>query len=95
MVTEKKKQRQKAVALAYDPAEHTAPMAVAGGVGETAARIIALAREHGIPIHEDADLVEVLSKLNIPGQIPPETYLVVAEILAFIYRSNASYRSGS
>ncbi|OGQ99191.1 MAG: hypothetical protein A2505_07955 [Deltaproteobacteria bacterium RIFOXYD12_FULL_55_16] len=80
--------KKKAVALRYDKTRDTAPKIVAKGAGELAARIIALAEEYGIPLQEDADLVEILAKLDLNADIPPETYLVVAEILAFIYRAN-------
>ncbi len=80
--------KKKAVALRYDATQGPAPKIVAKGTGEIAEKIIALAKEHGIPIQEDADLVEILAKLNLNADIPPDTYLVVAEILAFIYRAN-------
>lgn len=54
-------------------------------------KIIALAKEHGIPIQPDSDLVEILSRLNLNQEVPPETYVLVAEILAFIYRTNQNY----
>jgi len=99
IMDEKKKKRsmrdkrKKAVALRYDAKKDAAPVTVGKGLGLAADRIIALAKEHGIPIHEDADLVEILAKLDINEQIPPATYLVVAEILAFIYRTNDQYRA--
>jgi len=80
--------KKKAVALRYDKSRDTAPKLIAKGSGELAEKIIALAKEYGIPIQEDADLVEILAKLDLNADIPPETYLVVAEILAFIYRAN-------
>lgn len=80
--------KKKAVALRYDKTRDPAPKVVAKGTGEIAAKIIALAKEYGIPIQEDADLVEILAKLDLNADIPPDTYLVVAEILAFIYRAN-------
>ena len=80
--------KKKAVALRYDVTQDTSPKVVAKGTGEIAAKIIALAKEHGIPLQEDADLVEILAKLDLNADIPPDTYLVVAEILAFIYRAN-------
>jgi len=80
--------KKKAVALRYDVTQDPAPKIVAKGSGEIAAKIIALAKEHNIPIQEDGDLVEILAKLDLNADIPPETYLVVAEILAFIYRAN-------
>ena len=80
--------KKKAVALRYDTTQDVAPKVIAKGAGEIAAKIIALAKEYGIPIQEDADLVEILAKLDLNADIPPDTYLVVAEILAFIYRAN-------
>ncbi len=84
--------KNKAVALRYDQENSQAPVIIGKGEGLIAERIIALARENNIPIHADADLVEVLSRLKINEEIPPETYLLVAEILAFIYRTNENYR---
>ena len=81
-------ERRKAVALKYDQSRDRTPLVAAKGKGELAERIIAIAKEHGIPIREDADLVEVLSRLDIENEIPPELYKAVAEILAFIYRVN-------
>lgn len=56
-------------------------------------KILALAKEHNIPVHENSDLVEILSRLELQAEIPADTYVVVAEILAFIYRANESYKS--
>jgi len=52
-------------------------------------KILALAREHGIPIEKDSTLMEALYRLDLNEQIPEELYQIVAEILAFIYRMNA------
>lgn len=79
---------KKAVALRYDKSRDAAPKIVAKGAGELAAKIIALAEEYGVPVQEDADLVEILARLDLNADIPPDTYLVVAEILAFVYRVN-------
>ncbi|MEW6220156.1 MAG: EscU/YscU/HrcU family type III secretion system export apparatus switch protein [Thermodesulfobacteriota bacterium] len=83
--------RRKAVALRYDRAQEDAPKVVGKGMGVVAERIIALAQEHGIPLHEDPDLVEILARLDLNEEIPPSTYVVVAEILAFVYRTNESF----
>jgi|HigsolmetaAR203D_1030402.scaffolds.fasta_scaffold13226_2 flagellar biosynthesis protein len=79
---------RKAVALKYNPGEHTAPVVAAKGQGHVAERILELAREHGVPIQEEPSLVEVLSKLDIDQEIPPELYALVAEVLSFIYRTD-------
>lgn len=79
---------KKAVALKYDPSLGEAPVVTAKGSGLLAERILEKARESGVPVQEDAALVEVLSKLDLDTQIPPELYTLVAEILSFIYRSD-------
>ena len=58
-----------------------------------AEKIILLATQHNIPIHEDRDLVQVLMKLDLGMEIPPELYKIVAEVLAFIYKVNLEARS--
>jgi len=95
-MTEDKEQtfRKKAAALSYDKDRDVAPKVTAAGKGYVAERIIELAREHGIPLHEDRSLVEVLVKLDLGDTIPYELYQVVAETLAFIYRVERRARKG-
>ena len=78
--------RKKAVALKYERGKDNAPKVVAKGQGKIAEKIIKKAKEHGIHIEENPELVEVLSKLNLYEEIPSELYKAVAEILVFIYR---------
>jgi len=86
---------KKAVALRYAPGEKaSAPTVIAKGKGVVADSILEKAREHSIPIQEDKSLVEVLSKLDIDQEIPPELYQLVAEVLSFVYRSDARLRGG-
>ncbi len=87
-----KPKTKKAVALKYEPEKDQAPKVAAKGSGHIAEKIIALAREHGIPVKDDADLVEVLSKLDLQAEIPPSVYVVVAELLAFAYAMNGKKR---
>lgn len=79
---------KKAVAMKYDPLSNHAPVVVAKGQGELAERIIEKAKDSGVAIQEDQSLVEVLSKLNVDQEIPPELFAVVAEILSFVYRAD-------
>jgi flagellar biosynthesis protein len=81
----------RAVALRYDRTQKGAPRVVAKGRGQAAENIIALAREHGVPLHEDSNLAATLSALDIETEIPPELYRAVAEVLAFIYRLNGKH----
>lgn len=86
-----KNPRRKAVAIKYKPKEQTTPTLVAKGAGEIAERIIKIAREHGIPVREDPDLVETLSMLDLDQEVPPELYHVIAEVLAWVYKMNGKY----
>jgi len=85
-------QRRRAVALKYAAEEHAAPQVAATGTGDVAERILAAAREAGIPVREDPDLTEALAVLDLGAVIPPELYSVIAEVLAWAYRANADYR---
>jgi len=77
---------KKAVALKYDREKKGAPKVVASGKGEIANNIIKLAQEHDIFIRKDADLVELLSKIELNKEIPPLLYKAVAEVFSFIYK---------
>ena len=90
-MTEKEKRKQ-AVALRYRPDKETAPRVAAKGSGLIAEKIIELARKHGIPVKDDPDLLEVLSKLEIEEEVPPTVYVAVAELLAFVYSLNRKNR---
>jgi FlhB-like protein len=92
MTDEKPKPGRKAVALRYDVQESNAPRVVAKGNRLLAERIIEIARENDIPIHEDPDLVAVLSKLDVEREIPEALYRAVAEVLAYVYRLNQTFR---
>lgn len=81
--------RRRAAALRYVPGETPAPEVVATGEGELAERIIALARQHGIPIHDSPDLVRLLTQLPPESAIPAELYRAVAEVMAFLMRTAA------
>ncbi len=83
--------RRAAVALQYRRATDKAPRITATGHGLVAERIIALAREHGVPLHADPDLVQALAQLDLQQEIPPSLYQIVAELLAFIYNLNNDY----
>jgi len=84
---------KRAVALRYQTEQESAPRVLAKGAGPVAERIIALAREHQVPLHEDHDLVKLLATLELDVQVPPALYAALAEVLAMVYRANA--RAGS
>jgi len=82
------KKRQKVVALKYDAKRQSAPRLIAKGQGGIAEKILATAREKGIPLYNDPELVEILSQLDVGLEIEPELYQAVAEVLIFIYKTN-------
>ena len=82
----------KAVALRYDDGRDGAPRVVARGRGEVAERILAAAEKHGVPVREDADLLELLAVCDLDEEIPTELYAAVAELLAYLWRLNEELR---
>ncbi|MGR9092790.1 MAG: EscU/YscU/HrcU family type III secretion system export apparatus switch protein [Gammaproteobacteria bacterium] len=62
-----------------------APKVTAKGRGETATRILELAREHDIPLRHEHELLELLLLVDIDREIPQTLYIAVAEIIAFAY----------
>ena len=79
------------VALHYDT-RLPAPLVVARGKGDLARKLIDLARAHGIPIMESAELAESLYPTS-PGELVPERfYQVTAEILGFVWRTTMPQR---
>ena len=78
--------KKKAVALGYNRSQDNAPKVLASGAGEIANKIISLAKEHDIPIKEDPDLIEILSKVEVDQEIPPNLYKAVAKIFSFLYK---------
>jgi flagellar biosynthesis protein len=74
-----------AVALAYSQSD-AAPRVVAKGRGLIAEQIIARAREHGVYVHESPELVSLLMQIDLDQRIPPQLYIAVAELLAWLYR---------
>lgn len=76
--------RRQAVALHYAGAD-TAPRVVAKGYGDIADAIIARAREHGLYVHAEPELVRLLTQVDLDANIPSSLYVAVAELLAWVY----------
>jgi len=72
-----------AVALHYNKID--APTVTAKGVGDVADMILKIAEENNIPLHEDKDLVTLLSKLELGDEIPEILYRAIAEVISFAY----------
>lgn len=81
-MSDERKEKQ-AIGLAYDGVN--APQVVAKGFDELAEEIIAVAKEHGVMVHEDPLLSDSLARLNVGEEIPRDLYIIIAEIIAFAY----------
>jgi len=77
--------KKNAVALKYETGD-SAPKIVAKGTSRLAELIIKIARENNIVIKENKLLSEVLMQFNAGDYVPEETYEVVAQILAFVFK---------
>jgi flagellar biosynthesis protein len=75
---------RKAAALSYSG--EGAPTVTAAGRGLIAEKILAAAREAGVPIREDAALAEALAGLELGREVPEELWVAVAEAIAWAYR---------
>lgn len=72
-----------AVGLKYDG--NAAPKVIAKGHGDLAEEIVEVAQEHGILVHEDQQLSQLLATLELGDDIPKQLYVVIAELIAFSY----------
>jgi len=78
-----------AVALRYDRLRMRAPKIVARGIRENALRIREVATQHQVPIVENKSLARLMYRYGrVGGEIPAELYAAVAEVLAWVYRTN-------
>ncbi len=82
------REQQAAVALGYDPKTPTAPKVLASGLGEVAKKILEIARESDVHIHQDDNLAQLLAQVPVGSEIPEEAYQLVAEVLSFLYETD-------
>jgi len=82
----KKDDKRTAIAVRYDVDKDKAPMVLASGRGPVADEIVRIAEENKIPMYEDRELASLLAKLELDTEIPPELYVLVAEVLFFVYK---------
>ena len=77
--------RGAAIALSYQH-NNPAPRVVAKGYGQLADTIVRAAEENGLYVHESRELVGLLMQVDLDAHIPPQLYVAVAELLAWLYR---------
>lgn len=83
---------KQAAALFYDG--KNAPTISAAGRGDIAEQIIAIAREHEIPLFENAELLKLLSTIGVGEEIPETLYLCIAQVIAFAYKIQGKFPEG-
>jgi flagellar biosynthesis protein len=83
---------RRAVALHYEPGA-PAPKVTATGAGLVAERIVAVAKEAGVPVRSDPELAQALSRLELDADVPEAMWVAVAETLAWAYRLDAKARN--
>jgi flagellar biosynthesis protein FlhB len=85
-----------AVALRYDEQRMRAPVVVAKGADEVAARIREVAVEHGVPIFHAPPLARALHRVvPIGGEIPVPLYVAMAQVLTYVYQVRTARRTGA
>lgn len=81
-----------AVALKYETGKDPAPIVLAKGKNMFAKKIKAIAAEHGVPMVENKPVAQILFKVGQVGKtIPSHLYQVVAEILAYVFKTHKYY----
>jgi flagellar biosynthesis protein len=83
-----KSKRQTAVALKGGEDDDQLPLITAAGRGKIAEQILQIAYENGVKVRSDADLAEMLAKIELDSPIPADAFLAVAEVLSYVYRAN-------
>jgi len=81
--------KPQAVALSYE-AHAVAPRILAKGEGVIAESILQRAKEFGIPLKAEPELIPLLMQLDLDSYIPPALYAAVAEILVWAYEIDAA-----
>lgn len=77
--------KRAAAAIAYRDGDG-APRIVAKGRGILADTIIDKARASGVYVHESRELLALLMQIDLDSHIPPQLYIAVAELLAWLYQ---------
>lgn len=85
--------REQAIALTYSDGD-ASPRVVAKGRGLIAREIISRAKGAGVYVHESPELVSLLMQVDLDERIPPQLYIAVAELLAWVYRLEAGESQG-
>ena len=81
---------EKGIAVQY---HNVAPKILSTATGTLLKNMLEIAAEHGIPVFKDKDLAELLYNLPAGSDVPQELFKAVAEVFAFCYRVNDSFKN--
>lgn len=87
-----KVEMKRAVALHYDNSLEL-PTVLASGLGALAEKIVAIAKAAGVPIEQDRELSDLLSKAIATSSIKPEGLQLVSEVVSFLYLTDKEWQS--
>ncbi|MEG1448093.1 MAG: EscU/YscU/HrcU family type III secretion system export apparatus switch protein [Oscillospiraceae bacterium] len=90
-----KSNKEKAVALKYNPETGSAPVVIASGYGHVAEGIIDIAEQKGIPVYKDDSAASMLCMLEVGSNIPPELYEIVATIYVELLKTAGEIKNNS
>mgnify|MGYP002143001851 CR=1 FL=1 len=83
-----------AVALKYSESRDAAPVVVAKGADDLAAKIREIAAANNVPLLEAPPLARALYRHVEPGEaIPEKLYTAVAQVLAWVFQLRAGHRA--
>ncbi|MCB0352739.1 MAG: EscU/YscU/HrcU family type III secretion system export apparatus switch protein [Bdellovibrionales bacterium] len=88
---QKTRNRKQAAALQYNSAE-SLPTVLVKGSGLLADLIESLAKENGIPIAEESELLPLLMTTSNDSSVPKESFKILAEIFSFLYLADQQWR---
>jgi flagellar biosynthetic protein FlhB len=85
-----------AVALRYQEGRDSAPVVVAKGADEVAARIRDIGAEHSVPLVSAPPLARVLFRyVEIGQEVPGALYVAVAQVLTYVFKLRNAVRYGA
>lgn len=90
-----KSNKEKAVALKYNPESNTSPVVIASGYGHVAEGIIDIAEQKGIPVYKDDSAASMLCMLEVGSNIPPELYEIVATIYTELLKTAGEIKNST
>lgn len=85
-----------AVALRYQEGRDAAPVVVAKGADEVAARIREVGSEHEVPLVSAPPLARVLFRyVDLGQEVPGALYVAVAQVLTYVFKLRNAVRYGA